>query len=138
MWKSGHNKDGEIHMATSMSNKTKVSNPREDVGKVFRFLKCWELVWDLSKFPDVMDGGWSSGGETNLFQKDKADDEVKACKNEKPIGQCKAKEDLAVQHVRAEKVKLAEVVVRLQKMQEAEITRCNEILLFTNGPRGSE
>lgn len=86
MRKSVHNEDDEIRMATAMFDKMKVSHPREDVGKSFRFLQCWELLRDLPNFSAVMYDGSSSAGETNLSQKDTTDDEVKAFKKERPIG----------------------------------------------------
>lgn len=144
MRKSGFTEDDNIRLATALFNKVKISHPREDVGKPFRFLKAWEVVRDLPKFMAAADGssaGVESGSGTNASEKSEgetaAEGEEKSVKK-RPDGRRKAKQEQADQHVRAKKLKLAEAAVRLQEQQVEEITRRNEILLFTNGPGGAD
>lgn len=63
--------------------------------------------------------------------------EFKLEEKPRPGGRRKAKEYLAAQKKRAKNIKIAETAVRLQQQQVAELTRRNEILLFTSGPGGS-
>lgn len=149
MRKSGHSDDDNVRLATALFNKKKVSHPREDVGKPFRFTKCWEILRDLPKFSAAAEGGSSSGsgsysvsgaeaGEPHAGVSTSDGDREKKEKKERPDGRRKAKEELAAQHVRAKKLKLAEQAVRLLDEQVQALNKRNEILLFTNGPGGAD
>lgn len=138
--RSGHSEEDEVRLATALFNNVKVTHPREDIGRSFRFLPCWELLRDLPKFTAMAQGNASSI-ETKTSEQDANSDtktEVKTEEKIRPDGRRKAKEELAAHHMRAKKIKIAETAVKLQQQQVAEITRRNEILLFTNGPGGSE
>lgn len=49
MKKSGHSEEDEMRPARVIFNRRTVSHPREDVGKLFRFLDFWYLLLDLPK-----------------------------------------------------------------------------------------
>lgn len=118
MKRSGHRDNDEIRLATAPLNK-KVSQPNEDIGKPFRFLQCWELLWDMPKIMVVDDAIFSNNAEKNPWEKgtniSTGDEEEKPKQNVRPDGRRKAKDDLATQKMRSKK-----------------------ILLFTNGPGGLE
>lgn len=146
MRKSGHSDEDIIRLSTALFNKVKVAHPREDIGKPFRFLKCWELVRDLPKFragtagTPVNETGSEEGTGGGLNDRNSASNVTGKPSEDcaRPDGRRKAKEELAVQNIRAKKLKLAEHAVRLQEQHVEELNRRNEILLFSNGPGGRE
>lgn len=64
----------------------------------------------------------------------KADGDVQDCERERLKDRRNVKQELAVKHTRAKKVKLVEASVHLQGMKVAKVTHWNEILLLTDGP----
>lgn len=135
--KSGHSDGDIIRLSTGMFNKMKVSHPREDVGKPFQFEKCWEILRDMPKFTAAGQGGATGSTSAESSTTDTGSSAVVKEKKERPDGRRKAKDELAAQHARAKKLKIAEQAVRLQQQQVEELSRRNEIILFTNGPGGS-
>lgn len=112
--KIGHSDDDKIWLATALFNKFKVQHLREEVGKPFKFLKCWEMLRDLPNFSAGAGGASSSEGDTMQGRHKSAPTrEMQTKKIRSADGRRKAKEDLADQHMRAKKIKLAEAAVRL-------------------------
>lgn len=145
--KSGCNEDDEVRLATALFNHKKVTHPNEDVGKPFKFIKCWFLLRDLPKFQAVQntpsrncsDSGSAECDEAESSTPLSTDGSGKDLKQERkrPDGRRKAKEMAALQHMKAKKMKLAETAIKLQERQLAELAERNEILLFSNGPGGA-
>lgn len=141
MCKSGDSEEHTVRLATTMFDKLKVPHPREDVGKPFRFLACWEIIRDLPKFLATFceSSPLSSAVESNktVGGEECEDGPRAASKAARPVRRRNAKEEAAVQSIRAKRLKLAEEAVRLQERHVLELKKRAEILLFMNGPNGS-
>lgn len=114
--KSGNSYDDNIHLATAMFNKINFSHPREDVGTLFRFLKCGELMRDMPKFMAAANGGSLDGSADQSV--DGIDDSstvqaIAQAQKERPERRRKANEALVAQQARIKKLRLAEQAVRL-------------------------
>lgn len=55
---SGTNTADVIHLATSMFNKMEVASTKEDSGPPFKFLSCWSILKDHSKFDLLLNVLW--------------------------------------------------------------------------------
>lgn len=109
--RSDHIEDDDKGLATALFNKIKVTHPYEEVGRPFRFLPCWELFRDLPKFIAMEHGNASSGGETETSELCTNREMNTNMKKEQKIrldGRLKCNDNIASQHMRAKKIKVAE------------------------------
>lgn len=144
--RSGVNEDDEICLATALFNKRKVQHPNEDIGKRFKYLEAWEVLRALPKYsaageasPSNTESGTTTGlGSTAASGKEGGTESPAKSGGDRPMGRKRAKEVRIKEEQQNKKLRLAESALELQKKQVKELEEHNLILLFTNGPGGTE
>ena len=152
---TGVNDDDLIRITTALFNGKKIKDPTGEVGKPFKFLGAWTILQKHEKFL----AGSSSGSNSDEHNIDAAKDESERVadtastsapdtKQEtiapnsrssgRPLGRRKAKQYAEKQLHSAKKIRIAERALQVQEARNVALTRHNEIMLFTNGPGGSE
>lgn len=143
MKRSGVNEDDEIRLATALFNKIKVNHPQEDVGRKFKYLKAWNILRDLPKFAAGGEEQTSAPAPAPASSSPSGESSTEAVRSggphsERPVGRKRAKELKAKEEQHNKRIRLAQAALELQKKQVHELEEHNNILLFSNGPGGSD
>lgn len=140
MKRSGVNDEDEIRLTTALFNKQEVQHPNEDVGRAFRFIDAWNALRVLPKFS--ADGGSAQSCAATTSTKESEvnpeNEEESPGPSRRPMGIKRAKHVKEMEQTNIKKIRLAQSALELQKKQVKELEEHNMILLFTNGPGGSE
>lgn len=149
---TGVSDDDIIRISTALFNNKKIKEPTDDIGKPFKFLQSWLLLRYHQKFL----AGESATSAKKIIPSDtECHAEESGCLSNdlsgaekpgpgrgesagRPVGRRKAKEDIAKDINAKKKLRLAEHAIKIQEERNFALARHNEILLFSNGPGGSD